>query len=163
VSRLRRLQLQQRIFFLTTHVLPSSLPLTAPENDTILDAVGRARERRGFLLFAYAMMPNHLHLLLAPADHDTLSAVIREIKTAAAKRIQAARKKSGAFWQARSLDRIIRDRDEFEKTLLYIHLNPVTAGLTDHPSLWRWSSWFAWNPAGTPPLPVDRIEWPIME
>jgi putative transposase len=109
------------------------------------------------------MMPSHLHLLLAPAQSDTLSAISREIKITASKRIHAARKTTGAFWQPRSFDRIIRSRAIFEKALLYLHLNPVEASLTDHPSKWRWSSWLAYNPGGTPIIPIDRIDWPITD
>jgi len=163
MSRLRRLLLTGRIFFITTHVLPSALPLTPNEYEIILLAVATARDHRRFALLGYLMMPNHLHLLFAPAQSDTLSGILREIKITASKRIHAARKTSGAFWQPRSFDRIIRTRDNFEKALLYIHLNPVEANLIDHPSKWRWSSWFAWNAGGTPVIPIDRIKWPITD
>ena len=161
MSRLRRLALAGRIFFITTHILPTALPLTPAECDAILSSLETARHRRKFALLGYLMMPNHLHILFAPLAPDTLSNVLREIKISAAKRILAARKASGAFWQPRSFDRIIRTRDDFDKALLYIHLNPVTANLVDDPSKWRWSSWFGWNPSGAPPLPIDKIEWPI--
>ena len=81
-----------RIFFITTHVQPSALPLTPTENDTILLAGSDARDNRKFALLGYLMMPTHLHLLLAPTQSDTLSAMLREIKITASKRIHAARK-----------------------------------------------------------------------
>ena len=163
MSRLRRMLLAGRIIFITTHVLSSALPLTPTEYDTILLAIADARDNRKFALLGYLMMPTHLHLLIAPTQSDTLSAMLREIKITASKRIHAARKTNGAFWQPRSFDRIIRSRAIFEKALLYLHLNPVEASLTDHPSKWRWSSWFAYNPGGTPIVPIDRIDWPITD
>lgn len=152
-----------RIIFITTHVLPSARPPTPTEYDTILLAIADARDHRKFALLGYLMMPSHLHVLLAPAQSDTLSAILREIKITATKRIHAARKTTGAFWQSRSFDRIIRSRAIFEKALLYLHLNPVEANLTDHPSKWRWSSWFAYNPGGIAPIPIDRIDWPVSD
>jgi putative transposase len=152
-----------RIIFITTQVLPRLLPLTPAEYDTILLAIADARDNRKFALLGYLMMPSHLHLLLAPAQSDTLSAISREIKITASKRIHAARKTTGTFWQPRSFDRIIRSRAIFEKALLYLHLNPVEANLTDHPAKWRWSSWFAYNPGGVPIVPIDRIDWPITD
>jgi putative transposase len=129
MSRLRRMLLTGRIIFITAHVLPPLLPLTPSEYDTILLAIADARDNRKFALLGYLMMPSHLHLLLAPAQSDTLSAILREIKITASKRIHPARKTTGAFWQPRSFDRIIRSRAIFEKALLYLHLNPVEASL----------------------------------
>lgn len=163
MSRLRRLLLNHRVFFVTTNFAPSALPVASSERDIVLEATGRVRLERGFLLFAYVVMPTHCHLLFSPADEDTLSNVLRDMKLRAAKRILAGRGNRGPFWQARSFDRIMRHRKEFVGTVDYIHENPVADGLTDEPSKWRWSSWFGWNPGGVALIPVDEAYLPLDE
>ena len=46
----------------------------------------------------------------------------------------------GPVWHREYWDRYIRDRGHFEKTVEYIHLNPVKAGLVGSAEQWRWSS-----------------------
>jgi len=150
-----------RIFFVTTHFAKAVLPLQEQEYGQVLRATDEVRRARSFLLFAYVVMPTHFHLLLAPADADSLSNVMREIKLRAARSILAARKNPGPFWQARFFDRILRNRNEWSKTLEYIHWNPVQDGLIRKPADWKWSSWPAWIGVGVPPIGVDVIDVPI--
>ena len=163
MSRLRRIESAGRAFFVTTHFSKVSLPVCEAERDTVLSSIAMARSRRGFLLAAYVVMPTHCHMLFVPAAGDTFAAVMREIKLRAAKRILAGRSRSGAFWQARSFDRIMRNWKEWVETLEYIHWNPVKDGLVKDPGDWAWSSWGAYVPGGEPPIPVDRIELPADE
>ena len=145
MSRLRRLALADRIFFVTTHFQESALPISNLEKTAILEVLHATRARRKFQLFAYVVMPTHVHLLFSPTDKDTLIAIMREFKMRASKAILKTRGASGGFWQARSFDRIVRTPKEFAKTLLYIHFNAVKDGLVDEPSKWKWSSWAAYQ------------------
>ena len=158
VSRLRRIEIAGRAFFITTHFLKTSLPVSATEKDIVLSSIAIARSHRKFLLAAYVVMPTHCHLLFVPETADTYGGAMREIKVRAAKRILADRRQQGPFWQARSFDRIIRNRKEWVETLEYIHWNPVKDSLVKEPGDWPWSSWGAYVPDGAPPIPVDRIE-----
>jgi hypothetical protein len=44
------------------------------------------------------------------------------------------------FWQDESYDRLVRDTEEFYRTMQYIERNPVRAGLVSAPELYPWSS-----------------------
>jgi putative transposase len=44
------------------------------------------------------------------------------------------------FWQKRYYDFNIRNYAQFVEKLRYVHRNPVTAGLCEHPEDWEWSS-----------------------
>jgi REP element-mobilizing transposase RayT len=93
-------------------------------------------------LHAFAIMPNHVHLLCTPAV--SLGEVVRRIKGPTA---FLANKLSGQggekFWQEEYFDRIVRNDDEFNRIQRYIEWNPVKAGLTARPeqvprsSAWR--------------------------
>ncbi len=163
MSRLCRLLVSNRGFFVTTHFAQAALPVNEAERDHVLGAVASTRSRRSFLLAAYAVMPTHCHLLIVPANGDTISAVLREIKVRSAKRILAGRSQKGVFWQARSFDRIIRNRKEWVETLEYIHFNPVKDGLVSDPADWPWSSWRGYLPNAQPPIPMDILDLPADE
>jgi putative transposase len=133
------------------------------QRDIVLTSLAIARSHRKFLLAAYVVMPTHCHFVFVPETGDTYGAIIREIKIRAAKKIGAEEGSKGPLWQARSFDRIMRNRKEWVETLEYIHWNPVKDGLVAAPSDWFWSSWGAYQPGGQPPIPVDRIELPADE
>jgi putative transposase len=108
-------------------------------------------------------MPTHCHLLFEPETEDTLGAVMREIKVRSAKQVLSVRARTGPFWQARSFDRVLRNRTEWSKAVEYIHWNPVKDGLVHEPGDWPWYSWGGYVPGGRPPIPIDRIELPANE
>ncbi|MCB9855909.1 MAG: hypothetical protein H6818_09510 [Phycisphaerales bacterium] len=50
------------------------------------------------------------------------------------------------FWQeGPGFDRNIRGADLIWRTIDYIHRNPTRRSLVDHPSAWKWSSWWAYS------------------
>jgi len=103
----------------------------------------RGAELGRYLLYAYVVMPNHVHILLEP--QVALAKITRVIKGVAACDINARLGRTGKpLWQDESFDHWIRDSAELERIRHYIEYNPVTAHLTERPELWQWSS--AGNP-----------------
>ena len=95
---------------------------------------------RGFYtLFAWVIMPNHVHLVLQP--HCELGKLMRWLKTASAVRANRIIGSSGrAFWQREYFDRWIRSEKEPGSVMRYVVNNPVSAGLAASPDEWPWSS-----------------------
>ena len=87
----------------------------------------------------YVLMPNHVHLILAPRDAAGLSKAMSAVHRAYAGHINARRKKTGHFWQGR-FGCVAMDQDHAVAALRYVLLNPVRARLCDKPEHWRWSS-----------------------
>ena len=56
------------------------------------------------------------------------------------RRINQALSRSGAFWQDSYHDHAVRSREDFDGILLYMHHNPVQAGLVQEPEHWPYSS-----------------------
>ena len=50
------------------------------------------------------------------------------------------RKRTRGVWQPRYLEHTIRDEQDLEDHVNYIHYNPVKHGYVDHPGDWQWSS-----------------------
>jgi REP element-mobilizing transposase RayT len=104
-------------------------------------------------MHAWAIMPNHVHLLLTP--HVSASALLGSLKTATAKRANRLLQRTGQpFWQDESYDHLVRNRDEFWRIERYIENNPVAAGLAATPEEYAWSS------AGRPGRPPQAESLP---
>lgn len=92
-----------------------------------------------YLLHAYVVMPNHVHLLITP--RLPLRRIMRGIKGVSARDANRILGRRGeAFWQDESYDHWVRDEREFGKIRFYIEYNPVGAGLVKRPEDWKWSS-----------------------
>lgn len=159
MSRLRRIEKLDRIFFVTTNVAKGQEPLSPAERDLVLAIIGEQRRMGSFWLFGYVIMPDHLHLLLSPCGHD-LPMLMRNIKSLSGFRVLQTRGCSGPLWQARYFDNIIRHVKNFWEKVEYIHCNPVKAGLAPDDGEWPWSSYRAWQPGSNCDVPVDPIDLP---
>jgi len=163
MSRLRRIEQANRFFFVTTNIADGVSPLTADERTLTLECLRSTRARNDFLLFAYVIMPDHLHILIYPRN-TTLTDVLRNFKSKTAFELRKKGRPEGAIWQPRFFDFICRRVRDFWSKVEYIHKNPVEAGLAKNSEEWKWSSaarepLFAADPIR---LPVDgnTLIWP---
>ena len=90
-------------------------------------------------IWAWCLMPNHVHLILTPADPDGLRRALAKVHRIYAGTIHARQKKTGHFWQGR-FGAVAMDEDHFLSALRYVGLNPVRAGLAGQAIDWPWSS-----------------------
>jgi REP element-mobilizing transposase RayT len=68
-------------------------------------------------VLAYAVMPDHLHLLLSPRNGGNLSNVMRSLKRFSVKRINESTSRSGSLWQQSFYDRAMRDEQHLYRTI----------------------------------------------
>ena len=106
----------------------------------LVDCIGFISKSGRAEVLAYAVMPDHLHLLLAPRGDNTLSQVMHTLKRYAVKRINDATGRSGSLWQQSFYDRAIRDDAHLRATIDYIHQNAVAEGLVLVDEDYRFSS-----------------------
>jgi len=90
-------------------------------------------------IWAWCLMPNHVHLILVPSDPDGLRRALSRVHRAYAGAIQARRKRTGHFWQGR-FGAVAMDEAHLAAALRYVSLNPVRARLVERAQDWRWSS-----------------------
>jgi putative transposase len=87
---------------------------------------------------AYALMANHVHVLVLPKiDPPRL---LHFLKGASAREANKALGRTGKFWQTESYDHWVRNDLEFERIRVYIENNPVRAGLVARAEDYAWSS-----------------------
>jgi len=82
-----------------------------------------------FLVHAFVVMPDHVHLLITVIEGSTLERSVQLIKGGFSSEAGKLILLSHPFWQKSFFDRRVRDIAEFEKFRDYIHLNPVRANL----------------------------------
>jgi len=103
-----------------------------------LERLAKYRERYGVGVYAYCLMPNHVHLLLGCSDIP-LSRFMQGLQQSFTQYFNRAHRKVGHLFQGR-YKAIVCDRDEYLLELVrYIHLNPVRSKLVGKPEAWRYS------------------------
>jgi putative transposase len=90
-------------------------------------------------LWAWCLMPNHVHLILVPSNSDGLRRALAAVHRRYAGIIHARRKRTGHFWQGR-FGAVAMDEAHLAAALVYVSLNPVRARLVARAQDWRWSS-----------------------
>ncbi len=123
--------------------------------DLFARALALARRQIGFDLYAWVIMPEHVHVLMRAHEGKSAGAALSFIKRSVSNRVLARWRKLDApvlksitldnglarFWQkGGGFDRNVRDDAEFSRHVHYIHQNPVERGLVERADAWRWSS-----------------------
>jgi putative transposase len=103
------------------------------------DLLAASCRAAGVEIWAWVLMPNHVHLILNPADADGLRRALAPLHRRYAGLIQARRHRTGHFWQGR-FGAVAMDEAHLAAALRYVALNPVRAGFAARAADWRWSS-----------------------
>ena len=136
--------------------------------------LGEVRERYGFALVGYVVMPEHIHLLISEPKRGTPSTALQVLKQRVSrgllakgrKRVcapqlrvwpQEGNRKEMHFWQRRFYDFNVWSEEKKREKLEYMHGNPVERGLVSRPDLWRWSSYRFYESGEASPLRVDPV------
>ena len=90
-------------------------------------------------VWAYCLMPNHVHLILKPADEDGLRRGLAEAHRRYTRHVNAREGWQGHLWQER-FHSFPMDEAHLLAAARHVELNPVRAGLVKRPGDWRWSS-----------------------
>ena len=93
----------------------------------------------GVEIWAYCLMPNHVHLIATPKTADGLRRAIGEAHRRYSRRVNFREDWRGHFWQGRFAS-FVMDEPYLLAVARYVELNPVRAGLVVAPSDYRWSS-----------------------
>ena len=100
-------------------------------------------DEQRYLLSAWLVMPNHVHVLTTPLPGHPLSKIMHSLKSFTSNEVNRILKRSGTLWMPDYHDRYIRNEKHFAAAVTYVENNPVKAGLCKRPSDWKFSSaWF---------------------
>lgn len=167
---------EQASHFLTCTVL-NWIPLfTRPQTvDIILEAINYRQQEKGWRVYGYVILENHLHLV---AQVDNLQKEVAQFKSFTARKLidylqechaerilkqlayfrkEHKQDREYQLWEEGSHPELIGNDLMLRQKLDYIHRNPVKRGYVDDPIHWRYSS--ARNYAGLPGLIPVYIDW----
>ncbi len=105
-------------------------PVIAEE---VANSIVHFNEKR-YRLFAWCVMPNHVHVVAKLFPGQALATVVHSWKSFSAKIANRILGSHGIFWQREYYDHLIRSESEFERAIRYVEENPAKAGLKD----WNW-------------------------
>jgi len=99
-------------------------------NSAIINLIKEHAKKYNIFVYAYCLMPDHLHLLIVPSKDKSIIDFIREIKSLSTK-IAWKKGFSGSIWQRSFYDHFVRKEENIEKVVEYILNNPVRKGLSE--------------------------------
>jgi REP element-mobilizing transposase RayT len=111
------------------------------------------QDGKDYVLVAYCIMPNHVHLVIGVGEcellenvrqvsnlsNKTVSQILHSVKRYTARKANTILHRSGAFWQDESYDHVISDGAELERIVQYVIHNPAKAGLVRNWRDWKWT------------------------
>ena len=141
------------------------------------NAVNEASKKLNYSIWAYVIMPDHVHLLIFPNEEKySVSQFLKRVKQSVSRKskswlelndklwfekltiVKNDGKKEFRFWQAGGgYDRNIKKDSTLWKAIEYIHANPVRRDLVDDILKWKWSSALDYEDRVDGPIVVDKV------
>ena len=100
----------------------------------------RSSEEQIVKIIAYCFMPTHIHLILKQITEDGISIFMQNILNSYTRYFNTNTKRKGPLWESRFKNVMVNTDEQLMHLTRYVHLNPVTAYLTDNPTKWKYSS-----------------------
>jgi putative transposase len=99
-----------------------------------------ASDKHACPVHCYVLMGNHIHMLMTPAENDSLQATMHALNTRYVWHFNKHHERTGPLWEGRYRASLV-DNDHYLKVCYqYIELNPVKAQFCNQPTDYRWSS-----------------------
>jgi putative transposase len=128
-------------YFVTTKAWQGvSVFQVAEAAEIVITKILEYRDKGNYLLHEFVLMPNHLHLILTPADSVSLEKTIQLIKGGSSHEIHKVRPAKLQIWQPGFHESRVKDLLEYRNKADYIRFNPVTAKLVERPEDWTYGS-----------------------
>ena len=142
LRRLGDVWLKQPVYFITTCVA-GRRPLLADEKVHLIlrEEWQGMSKRHGWAVGSYVIMPDHVHVFLAPHPGlaQPLSKAMGKWKEWTAKRALVPGQDAAPLWQPEFFDHLLRSAESQAMKWDYVRHNPVSAGLVARPEEWPYA------------------------
>jgi putative transposase len=108
-----------------------------------LRCLKQAADSCGCAVHAYVLLTNHVHLLLTPERPDSVGRLFQSLGRHFVRYVNTSYQRHGGLWEGRYKCNVIESQAYLFSCMRYIEMNPVRAGMVDHPANYRWSSYAA--------------------
>ncbi|MFC1646416.1 transposase [Candidatus Omnitrophota bacterium] len=109
--------------------------------DNYLELLAKYKKEHGFKLFAFALLPKHLHLLIELKSNVTISAIMHDLNSLYTKVYNNRYQRKGHLFQGRFKSVLIEKTGYLTELTRYIHSNPVRSGIVSRPQDYPFSSY----------------------
>ncbi len=136
-------------YFFTVNLAERSRTLLVDHIEDLRNTVRRAKQSHPFDILAWVVLPDHLHAIWTLPENDADYATRWMLIKAGFSRgiphgewIRPSRRRKGerGLWQRRFWEHLIRDENDLQRHMDYVHINPVKHGHAVHASEWPYSS-----------------------
>lgn len=121
-----------------------------------LECLGDAARRHGCDIHAYVLMTNHVHLLATPHHKDSIAKTLQSVGRRYVQYFNHTYQRTGTLWEGRYKATPIDSEAYLLTCYRYIELNPVRAGMVEHPRDYPWSSYRCHADGEPDPLVTDH-------
>src|SRR5258706_1335850 len=97
----------------------------------------------GCILHAYCLMTNHVHLLLTPLHASSCGSLMKHLGQLHSQYVNRTYERTGTLWEGRFRSCLVQSDEYLLACYRYVALNPVRAGMVEHPRQYPWSSYRA--------------------
>ncbi len=108
-----------------------------------LEHLADQANKHGCSIHAWCLMTNHVHLLLTPTKPESVGALMKGLGQRYVQYVNRTYRRSGTLWEGRYRSCLMQEDSYVLACYRYIELNPVRAGMVEHPADYRWSSYRA--------------------
>ncbi|WP_099035670.1 transposase [Lacimicrobium alkaliphilum] len=108
-----------------------------------IQVLSEALKRYRVALHAFVLMTNHVHLLMTPSDSIGISRVMQLVGRRYVRYFNSLHQRTGTLWEGRHRASLIDSVEYLLVCQKYIEMNPVRAGMAEHPGQYHWSSYRA--------------------
>ncbi len=117
-----------------------NLFISDDDRSRFIETLEKMKKKYNFLLYAYCLMDNHVHLLIDDNGND-ISMLVKSINISYVYYFNRKYKRCGHLFQDRFRSELIDNDGYLLEVSRYIHNNPVRAGIVKEPPEYRWSSY----------------------
>jgi len=134
------------------------MPILIENYNLLSESFEKVKKATPFDIIAQVILPDHFHIVFDPLNNNP-STLLQRIKMSFGNSYRIKMKmKGGRIWQNRFWDHIIRDQDDLNNHIDYIHYNPVKHGFAANPADWKYSSVHEYIKQG-----VYTKDWGVVE
>jgi putative transposase len=128
-------------YFVTTKAWQNVSVFQVQETaDVVVSKIFEYRDEGNYLLHEFVLMPNHLHIILTPAERASLEKSVQLIKGGSSCAIHKVRGNKMQIWQSGFHESSVRGWADYKRKVDYVRFNPVVAGLVEGPEEWPYGS-----------------------
>ena len=151
MARLPRIDIEGALYYVTSRGVHEEAIFKADEDyHKYLELLDNYKTQYGFKLFAFVLLPHHLHLLIELKEGVSISAIMHDVTPTYTKYFNGRYGRKGHLFQGRFRAVLVEKEPYVARLTRYIHLNPERVGLVKELKDYPYSSYSLYISVKTP-------------